>query len=653
MSTPDEEGVQAELDLARSESGPSASDLRELLHALHRAKLLEPVDVQLAEMIVRRGDESGDRGVVLALAAAFTSRARREGHSAVTLEQLTHFARQVESQRGSLGTLPRRGRGGRAMPVAATTHVASATPSSATGSTASPASETSSPAGAPPDPLAGIAFGDEAWWRRHLLDSPQVGDGSTSTPLVMQGDLLQFKRYHEAEQRIATFVQRRVTERFEGTVRPFSIITGGPGTGKTTLAARSLVDVAQRAPGSRIALAAPTGKAAARLTESIRQRMDVVARDTGVRGEMPGEARTLHRLLGYSPQTDTFRSNARDPLDDDLVIVDEASMMDVLMLEALLRALKPGARLMLVGDHNQLASVDAGDVLGALCRSAQLGASGSPLFDSVTWLETSWRFQDHPAIGTLARAILAGDGDAVLAVCADPEMAEVALRPNAPTTEALLEPVLPSLERCLTATSPYDLLDALDAIRILAPEREGRMGVYSINASVERWLARQGHAVQEHWYHRRPVLVTANDYTTGVYNGDVGVVWRDGASGRVAVHFRTNDGTIRAIAPSRLPLVETAWAMTVHKAQGSEFDNVLVVVPEGESRVMSRELLYTAVTRARRGVTIVGSAATIRQAVTRRTARTSGLEARLEEALAPSAASPSTSSSSAPDSSFP
>ncbi len=577
---------------AGSEGAPPAAatveTLRDLLHAMHRARLLEPVDVQLAEMLVRRGNEEGERGLVLALATACASRARREGHSAVTIEQVVAFVRQVDAQRSSLG--------------------------------------------APAAVLGRRSIDDTRWWREQLRASPHVGDGTTNAPLVLQGELLQFKRYHEAEQRIATFVQRRVAEPHEGSVKPFSIVTGGPGTGKTTHVAHTLVDVAQRAPGARIALAAPTGKAAARLTESIRQRMDEVARESGVRGEMPAEARTLHRLLGYSPQTDTFRSNASDPLDDDLVIVDEASMMDVLMLDALLRALKPGARLMLVGDHNQLASVDAGDVLGALCRSAQREHAGTPLFDSVKWLETSWRFREHPAIGELAQAILAGDSDAVFAVCENPALPEVGMRPIAPTTEALLEPLVPALGRCLAADSPHALLGALDALRILAPEREGRMGVYSINAAVERWLARRGHAVQEQWYHRRPVLVTANDYATGVYNGDVGVVWRDGASGRVAVYFRTNEGTVRAIAPSRLPLVETAWAMTVHKSQGSEFDHVLVVVPEGESRVMSRELLYTAVTRARRGVTIMASTAAVRQAIARRSARTSGLEARLHEA---------------------
>lgn len=599
---------------------PTPGDVRDLLHALHESRLLEPVDVQLAEMVVRRGNEGGEQAVALALAAACTSRARREGHSAVTLDQLVVFARLVEASLAAValsGAKPRAG--ARPLPIA---------------------DRPPAPADDGRTLLGGVAFGDTEWWRQHLAASPHVGDGTTMTPLVLRGDLLQFKRYHEAELRIADFVHQRVTSAARGSVKWFSIITGGPGTGKTTQVAQTLLELSRNAPQARIALAAPTGKAAARLTESIRQRMDVVARETGQRGEMPGEARTLHRLLGYSPQTDTFRSNGSDPLDDDLVIVDEASMMDVLMLEALLRALKPGARLMLVGDHNQLASVDAGDVLGALCRTAQSGAPGSPLFDSVTWLEKSWRFADHPGIGTLAGAILAGDVERMLAVCDDPATPEVQLRPTAPTTEALLEPALPSLQRCLDAESPYDLLEALDAIRILAPEREGRLGVYSINASVERWLARRGHPVQEQWYHRRPVLVTANDYATGVYNGDVGVVWRDGASGRVAVHFRTNDGTLRAIAPTRLPAVETAWAMTVHKAQGSEFDHVLVVVPEGESRVMSRELLYTAATRARKGVTIVGSPAVLRQAVGRRTGRTSGLGERLREAQDRPAAAP-------------
>ncbi len=206
---------------------PSVETLREMLHALHRARLLEPVDVQLAEMLVRRGDEAGERGLVLALATACASRARREGHSAVTLEQLVLFARQVESQRDTLGAAAASAHaGGEAVARAAARDAVGRG-----GCRQAPMHRSRRPV----DLLAGVTFGDASWWRAHLQASPHVGDGSANTPLVLQGDLLQFKRYHEAEQRIATFVQRRVAESYEGTVKPFSIVTGGPGTGKTTL----------------------------------------------------------------------------------------------------------------------------------------------------------------------------------------------------------------------------------------------------------------------------------------------------------------------------------------------------------------------------------------------------------------------------------
>lgn len=570
--------------------------VRDLLAAMHAARLCEPVDLQLAELCVRRSDEAAEWAMAAAVATAIASRARREGHSAITLAQL---ARQAHSAMAA---------------VAAVLAAADGAPV----------------AGAQADALPD---GDADWWREVLGRSSLMGEGKGLTPLVLDGDVLQFRRYFDAEARIATRVQQLVGADAAAGGKAFSIITGGPGTGKTTRVAERLVLLRESQPGVRVALATPTGKAAARLTESIRQRLDALARETGRRAEFPGEARTLHRLLGYSPQTDTFRRNASDPLDDDLVIVDEASMVDVLLLDALLKALKPGAALTLVGDHNQLASVDAGDVLGALCRTANALPEGAPLRESVEWLTESWRFKAHPGIGRLAEAILRGDGDEVLRVCGDGETSEVQQRPPAPSTDALLEPLLPSLERCLAAQSPAELLDALDAFRILAPEREGRMGVNGINAAVERWLARRGHAVHEHWYHARPILVTANDYVTGVFNGDVGVVWREGGGGRALAYFRANDGTIRAIAPVRLPAVETAWAMTVHKSQGSEFDDVMVVVPDYDSRVMSRELLYTAATRARRGVTLVGSPTAIRAALARVTGRTSGLEARLKEAM--------------------
>lgn len=591
------------MNMSLSSSADARTLLQQMLSALQAAELVDPIDVQLATTFVRRsvssaewrargnsatGEPAAGHALAAALATVFTSRARREGHSAITLAQLAEQA--AESR--AVATLVYAEQEG------AFEDEQSLFPE-------------------------WLAMHDVAWWKRMLGASPLVGMGASITPLVLRDELLQFTRYAVAEQRIAERVRALVAEPSRHGVPPFSIVTGGPGTGKTTYVAKRLLELQQSAPALRIALAAPTGKAAARLTESISQRLAAIMEETGERVPLPSEARTLHRLLGYSPGRDRFLRNADDPLDHDLVIVDEASMIDVLMMDALLGALKSGARLMLVGDHHQLASVDAGDVLGALCRGALDAPHGSPLRESVTLLTRSWRFEKQPAIGAVAGAMLRGDSDEVLRVCANARQPDVQLREHVTGTASLLEPLVPQLDACLAAESPEEMLSALESFRILAPEREGRVGVQGLNSSVERWLARRGHSVHEPWYHGRPVLVTANDYTTGVFNGDLGVVWRD--AGHVAVYFRGVDGALKAIAPIRLPATQTAWAMTVHKSQGSEFDHVMIVLPERESRVMSRELLYTAVTRARRRVVLVGSSAAVAAAVGRPTGRTSGL----------------------------
>ena len=562
--------------------------------------MLDPIDVQLAGVLTRRANATGEEAIALVLGAALTSRALREGHSAITIGQLSEQTREMRAQLGVA-----------ALPV-------------------------------PP-------HDEHSWWVRMLASSTDVvGEATGLTPLVLDDGMLQFRRYYDAESRIAEHVRRAVQVGGGGWGNPpaFSIITGGPGTGKTTMVARMLTEMVAREPELRVALAAPTGKAAARVSETMRQRLGTLATDDATRARVPAVAQTLHRLLGYRPWNDRFERNQDNPLGEDLVIVDEASMVDVLMMDALLRALKPGARLILVGDHNQLASVDAGDVLGALCRAAHAAGPGAPLYECVTWLTKSWRFGEHPAIGALANAILAGDPEAVMKVCVNGSQSDVQLNPPPPDTDTLLAPLRSHLEECLGAESPGALLGALERFRVLAPEREGRLGVEGINTAIERWLARRGHPVHERWYHGRPVLVTANDYSTGIFNGDLGVVWREGDS--VMVHFPAEGGGTRAVAPAKLPLVATAWAMTVHKSQGSEFDEVLVVLPEHESRVLGRELLYTAVTRARQAVTIFASEAAISQAVARPAERTSGLAARLREgvgvrvkatALAPSARS--------------
>ena len=448
---------------------------------------------------------------------------------------------------------------------------------------------------------------------------------------MLHGTLLQFRRYFDAEQRIAA----RIGASLRSDALTFQVITGGPGTGKTTRIAQWLVETIDRDPTLRVALAAPTGKAAARLTESIRLRLDGMNASPEVRARLPQSARTVHRLLGYQADRDRFWSRAGTPLPYDLVILDEASMVDVLLMDALVAALPAHATLLLVGDQDQLSSVDAGDVLGAICRVAHQAGTGTPLHQRVLRLTRSYRFEEHPAIGMAAAAILAGDAAALSAVVHDPAQADVRWVPAPLDRSELLAVLVPHLERCLAAESPAAALTALDGFRILCAEREGMWGVSGINAEVERWLRHQGTSITERWYHRRPVMVMANDYGTQIFNGDIGVAWE--ADGEMLVHFPAADGATRALQPARLPVTQTAWAMTVHKAQGSEFGQVIVILPPKGSRALGRELLYTAVTRARQQVLIVGDASVMRNAVTRTARRGSGLESLLQAALSVSA----------------
>lgn len=543
-----------------------------------------------------------------------------------------------------------------------------------------------------------IRFPALAQWRRILLDSGMCGSASFNTAdeisdvglslFVLEDDRLYLSRYHRAESRLATAIHRRAasvvavdatasTARFRAlfpsacdaaTVdwqalaavaalrSPLVFITGGPGTGKTTVAARLLALLLDRDPTLTIALAAPTGRAAARLSEAIGAAairdglhdLTQIAATTG--------GRTLHRLLGYHPATQRFRFRASRPLAEDVVVVDEASMVDVLMMDALFAALKPSARVIVLGDPDQLASVDTGFVLGDVTRAAHgdersdavrysanlvrayAALSGVhapalvredhplPLQDVVIRLQVSWRFGRQMGIGRLAESTRLGRSDDVLGVLDDPACDDVALRDMPATAAALLAPVQSQIERLLSALTPDDALEALAQFRILAALREGPSGVAGLNTLIESWLQRRGRFVAG-WYDHRPILITANDPSTQLYNGDVGVVLAVG--GVPMVHFPTPDGGVRSLSPSQLPMHETAWAMTVHKSQGSEFDHVLLVLPDVDSRVLTRELVYTGVTRARRSVTLFGDRQILVAAVERSVARASGLVQRL------------------------
>ena len=514
-------------------------------------------------------------------------------------------------------------------------------------------------------------------------------EGPATTPLVIEGSRVYLRRYHAAERRVAAAIRARtgahasalsadalasLAPLFQSLfpsaatrldwqalaataalLRPLVVVTGGPGTGKTTVAARLLALLLTQHPEARVALAAPSGRAAARLAESMGQAVAREALPEVVRRALPTEGRTLHRLLGYVPPTDRFRYTADHPLTENIVLVDEASMLDVLMMDAILSALTPTARLIILGDPDQLASVETGFVLGDLVEAAgarcpeattrhgallvstyqQLaGAEGPllgtapvpPLRDAVVRLHHSWRFGQRPGIGAVAAAASLGDPEGVLAALQRPEWPDAQLLPPTAGGDGLLAALEGPLADFLAAATPAGALDALARFRVLCAVREGPQGVAGITALVERWLARRGHATVG-WYDHRPVLVTANDEVTGLTNGDVGVTLH--VDGVPSVVFADPGGGVRRFAPARLPAVETAWAMTVHKAQGSEFDHVLVVLPAEPVRNLTRELVYTAVTRARESVTILGSRDVLRAAVSRGTTRHSGLAERL------------------------
>ena len=420
------------------------------------------------------------------------------------------------------------------------------------------------------------------------------------------------------------------------------LITGGPGTGKTYTAARlyALLQLLQGPSGGaglRIALAAPTGKAAGRLHQSITKALGELAYQFGealplaVRPESLPPAQTLHRLLGARPGTRAFKHDAGHPIDCDVLFVDEASMVDLEMMDAVLAALPAAAVLVLLGDPDQLESVEAGAVLADLCAAP----AGSPLRARVVALQRSRRFSKP--IGALASAINAGDCGAVKAAFAN----DLATRCLAPATPAQVvaevvqsggfgayagllkaRPALPADFR------PWarELLRQFDTCRVLCAVREGPWGVAGLNEAIEQALAQKG-LIQPagEWYEGRPVMVTRNDATVGVANGDVGLVLRSPEGGWRA-WFAEGDG-VRSVGTSRLADVQTAYALTIHKSQGSEFARVVVALGPEPSSHLTRELLYTAVTRASQRVTVVaGAAAVIDAAVERRTLRVGGLE---------------------------
>jgi exodeoxyribonuclease V alpha subunit len=424
-----------------------------------------------------------------------------------------------------------------------------------------------------------------------------------------------------------------------------TIITGGPGTGKTTTI-QKLIAVANAAGYQRIMVAAPTGKAANRLEETFRGAVETVPE--AVRRALPERVQTIHRLLGISPHHSRRRYTTTNPLPVDLLVIDEASMVNLELMERVLEALPAHGRLVLVGDPDQLAAVEAGAVLADLCNGVTergysretiaqlvslsgdetisdfLNPASTPLAQTQIELQESFRFHKESAFGMLAAAIRQGDEERVIELLADQHSDLRCIPRQEPFHDQIKNVAARGYADYLSALSssrePEVVLAALERYRVLTPLRRGLEGSVEINRVMDRAIG--GGRL---WYHGRPFVVTRNDYYTGLMNGDTGIVLRE--NGELYAYVATGDDSVmKQFALVQLPPVESAWALTIHKAQGSEFDEVLLVVPQQISPVLSRELMYTGITRARSQVTILeGSRITLLKAIQRRVIRQGGL----------------------------
>jgi exodeoxyribonuclease V alpha subunit len=545
-----------------------------------------------------------------------------------------------------------------------------------------------------PVDVAALPWPETASWVALVAASPLVG---RDRPLRLHRNALYLDRYWREEEQVAADLEKlagaaggvQMDVLTDGIGRLFeadepdagqkqaaaaavlcrlAVVAGGPGTGKTTTVARivALLEeqaIAAGAPPPLVALAAPTGKAAARLQEAVHEaaaRLDV---QPGIRERLLElDASTIHRLLGWKPASHSrFRHDRGNRLPYDVVIVDETSMVALSLMARLVEAVRPEARLILVGDPGQLTSIEAGAVLGdivgpaaeaprmsATARTALSEATDSAVraddppagvgvADGIVVLRTVHRFGG--AIARLAHAIHAGDADAAVGLLAGghENVAWIATDPGDPAT---LDGLAPVREGAVTAGvavveaardgDAAAAIRALGAFRVLCAHRRGAHGVATWIPRIESWLAVElpGFGADGAWYVGRPLLVTENDHAIRLYNGDTGVVVTSPTSGRPSAAFERH-GEIVTFSPTRLAGIETVYAMTVHKSQGSQFDTAAVLLPDPASPILTRELLYTAVTRARTRLLLVGTEESIRAAVTRPIARASGLRERL------------------------
>jgi len=532
----------------------------------------------------------------------------------------------------------------------------------------------------------------QALEKSHLVGRP-VG---APLPLILDGERLYLQRYFAYEQRLAQRISELLSEPpylvdlgallsvlpntqvatkdgkeatdwqtvavFVALRHRFSVISGGPGTGKTHTIGLLLRCLTKENPPPLVALAAPTGKAAKRIAEALQKGLEEDPGLKGLQGPKPNEPYTLHRLLGFGWSSSMPKHNAANPLPHDVVIVDEASMVDLALMAKLFDALAPHARIVLVGDPYQLPSVQNGSVLGDLCAiagdnafsQAQLRAAGAllkkeagqpegplPTFsDHVVTLKRNRR-QGEGGLYSLATAVKAGDAEGWLKHKGD----NVKLRlENLEDEDKALEKLVGTAvdEACeyykeiFQAKEAGEALGRLDDVRLLTVVREGPFGSIALNRRVEERLFRRFGNGQEPpaWYQGRPVIITENNYRLRLFNGDVGIAWRD--KNVLKVWFRhENESGLRGLLPSALPAHETVYAMTVHKSQGSEFKAVIVLLPKSDNPLLRRELIYTAITRAKEHLAVFGTKKAFLTAIESRVERFSGLSDRIAHAFDP------------------
>lgn len=514
-----------------------------------------------------------------------------------------------------------------------------------------------------------------------------VGRPGDLTPLVLDGGRLYFGRYWSYEQHVAAALGRlaapvspapaaaelkhhlrtlfpadalpgeQALAAVGAAVRNLAVVSGGPGTGKTTTVSRilALKLLLQRKDSPfTIRLAAPTGKAADRLRESITSAKAGMTIDPGILARIPEEASTIHRLLGIRDASGRAAHTATDPVAADLIVLDEASMIDLSLMARLLDALRPGAGLILLGDRDQLDAVQPGSVFGELCGEpsysrtfAGLAAevlgrvpsstwAAGALEDSLFLLTRSYRFREEAGIGSLARAVNAGDGDGAVRILREDTSGELQWNADPAATPAMFPAdavsrwLRPYFALVRGGAPEGACLRAFGTFRLLSPLREGPGSVQALNDLVGLWLRREGLVTSaREWYPGKPVMVTANNYTLGLYNGDVGITLGSEEGNDLRVVFPGIGGSFRRYSPARLPAYDIAYATTVHKSQGSEFDEILLLVPEAESPVVTRNLLYTGITRARSRCTLWATEDVVRTGTGRRPLKMSGLAHRL------------------------